>query len=79
MRARRALMYMPADDLHKIQKAISLQVDCICMDLEDAVAARRKSEARATAAQALTQFDFGWIKPSPRPKRSMAGQLVPLR
>jgi citrate lyase beta subunit len=59
MRARRALIYMPADDLHKIQKAISLQVDCICMDLEDAVAASRKSEARATAAQALTQFDFG--------------------
>jgi citrate lyase beta subunit len=59
MRARRALMYMPADDLHKIQKAISLQVDCICMDLEDAVAASRKSEARATAVQALSQLNFG--------------------
>ncbi len=29
MRARRALLYTPGDDLHKIKKAITLGVDCI--------------------------------------------------
>jgi citrate lyase beta subunit len=59
MRARRALLYMPGDDLHKIRKAATLGVDCICMDLEDGVAQNRKAEARATIAQALAELDFG--------------------
>src|SRR5512146_437815 len=59
MRARRALLYMPGDDLHKIQKAITLGVDCICMDIEDGVALNRKAEARATIAEALRTLDFG--------------------
>ncbi len=59
MHVRRALMYMPGDDMHKIQKAISLGVDCICMDIEDGVAANRKTEARATIRQALQELDFG--------------------
>jgi len=59
MRARRALLYMPGNDLHKIQKATTLGVDCICMDMEDGVASNRKSEARATIHQALTSLEFG--------------------
>ena len=59
MRARRALLYMPGDDLKKIQKAITLGVDCICMDMEDGVAMNRKVEARQTIAQALRTLDFG--------------------
>jgi citrate lyase beta subunit len=59
MRARRALLYVPGDDLHKIEKAISLGVDCICMDLEDGVAANRKEQARFTIRQALQTLDFG--------------------
>jgi citrate lyase beta subunit len=59
MRARRALLYVPGDDLHKIEKAISLGVDCICMDLEDGVAAYRKEQARFTISQALQTLDFG--------------------
>ena len=59
MRARRALLYMPGDDLHKIQKAITLGVDTICMDIEDGVALNRKAEARATIALALKTLDFG--------------------
>ena len=59
MRARRALLYMPGDDLHKIQKAITLGVDCICMDIEDGVAFNRKAEARATIAEALRTLRFG--------------------
>lgn len=59
MRARRALLYMPGDELRKITKATTLGVDCICMDMEDGVALNRKSEARATIVAALRTFDFG--------------------
>ena len=59
MRARRALLYMPGDDLRKIQKAAGLDVDCVCMDMEDGVALNCKSEARQTIAQALRTLDFG--------------------
>jgi citrate lyase beta subunit len=59
MRARRAILYVPGDDLYKIQKAISLGVDCICMDLEDGVAANRKEQARINVSQALQTLKFG--------------------
>jgi citrate lyase beta subunit len=50
---------MPGDDLHKITKATTLGVDCICMDMEDGVAANRKAEARETIVSALKTLDFG--------------------
>jgi citrate lyase beta subunit len=59
MRVRRALLYMPGDDRHKIEKALTLGVDCICMDMEDGVALNRKSEARHTIAAALQELNFG--------------------
>ncbi len=59
MHSRRALLYMPGDDRHKIEKAITLGVDCICMDMEDGVAVNKKAEARATIAKALQELDFG--------------------
>ncbi len=59
MHARRALLYMPGDDRHKIEKATTLGVDCICMDMEDGVAMNKKAEARATIAKALRELDFG--------------------
>jgi citrate lyase beta subunit len=59
MRARRGLLYVPGDDLHKIQKAVTLEVDSICLDIEDGVATNRKVEARQTIAQALQSVDFG--------------------
>ena len=59
MRARRALLYMPGDDWNKINKAITLHVDSICMDMEDGVALNRKSYARATIAKALQELSFG--------------------
>jgi citrate lyase beta subunit len=59
MHARRALLYMPGDDRHKIEKALTLGVDCICMDMEDGVAFNHKAEARTTIAAALHQLDFG--------------------
>ncbi|MFM8320564.1 MAG: HpcH/HpaI aldolase/citrate lyase family protein [Chloroflexota bacterium] len=59
MRARRALLYMPGDDIRKIQKAAASGVDCVCMDMEDGVALSRKAEARQVIVQALQTLDFG--------------------
>jgi citrate lyase beta subunit len=59
MRARRALLYMPGDDLRKIRKAATLDVDCVCLDMEDGVALSRKAEARTTIPAALRELDFG--------------------
>lgn len=50
---------MPGDDRHKIEKATTLGVDCICMDMEDGVAVAKKAEARAVIAKALDELDFG--------------------
>src|SRR6266542_1073764 len=59
MHSRRALLYMPGDERRKIEKATTLGVDCICMDMEDGVAITRKAEARAVIAEAVKQLDFG--------------------
>jgi citrate lyase beta subunit len=58
-RVRRAVLYMPGDSRHKIEKALTLDVDCICMDLEDGVGLSQKAAARATIRQALAELDFG--------------------
>jgi citrate lyase beta subunit len=50
---------MPGDDLKKVQKGTTLDVDCVCLDLEDGVAANRKNEARITVSEALKTMDFG--------------------
>ena len=59
MESRRALLYMPGDSRPKIEKAISLGVDCICMDMEDGTAYNRKEKAREVIAKALQDLDFG--------------------
>src|SRR5215213_11342924 len=59
MHSRRALLYMPGDDRRKIEKATTLGVDCICMDMEDGVAITRKIDARSIIAQAMKDLDFG--------------------
>lgn len=59
MRSRRALLYMPGDDWRKIEKAAGLDVDVICMDLEDGVAPDHKEAARAMVVKALKELDFG--------------------
>jgi citrate lyase beta subunit len=59
MKARRALLYVPGSDLHKIEKAALLDVDGVILDLEDGVSANRKDEARGIIAQALKTLDFG--------------------
>jgi citrate lyase subunit beta-like protein len=59
MHSRRALLYMPGDDRRKIEKAATLGVDCICMDLEDGTALNKKAEARTVIAQAMKELNFG--------------------
>jgi citrate lyase subunit beta-like protein len=59
MHSRRALLYVPGDDRHKIEKALTLKVDCICLDMEDGVAPERKMEARQGILAALQELDFG--------------------
>lgn len=59
MHARRALLYVPGDDMHKISKAAALHVDTVCMDMEDGVAVNCKEDARRTIAEALRRLDFG--------------------
>jgi len=59
MHSRRALLYTPGDDWKKITKALTLGVDCICMDMEDGVALKQKTKARTTVSKALSELDFG--------------------
>lgn len=58
MPARRAMLYVPGDDLHKIEKAAALGVDSVCLDIEDGVAILRKDAARQSIASALMEVDF---------------------
>jgi citrate lyase subunit beta-like protein len=59
MRSRKAFLYVPGSDLHKIEKAAHLGADCVVLDLEDSVAEANKDEARQTVAAALREIDFG--------------------
>lgn len=59
MRARRALLYMPGDDERKIRKAATLDVDCVCLDMEDGVALSRKDDARRLIPAMLRELEFG--------------------
>lgn len=59
MRARRAILYVPGNETRKIEKAVTLGADCVCLDLEDGVALNRKQEARPIVANALKTLDFG--------------------
>jgi citrate lyase beta subunit len=59
MRARRALLYTPGDDPHKVRKAADLDVDCVCLDIEDGVATSQKKIARETIVQLLPALEFG--------------------
>lgn len=58
MHLRRALLYMPGDDDHKIEKSTKLSVDVICMDLEDGVATTNKQYARSVVVNSLKTKDF---------------------
>jgi citrate lyase beta subunit len=56
---RRALLFSPGDSKKKLEKAASLKVDSIIIDLEDAVAPNKKLKARTIVVEALSKLDFG--------------------
>ncbi len=58
MRPRRALLYVPGDQERKIVKAAALEVDSVCLDLEDGVAWSNKAAARALTARLLQELTF---------------------
>ena len=58
-RRRRSLLFMPGDDLRKIEKGAALGADAVVLDLEDGVATNRKQAARVVACEALRSVVFG--------------------
>ncbi len=53
------MLFMPGDDLHKIQKGATLSLDSLIMDLVDGVSFGQKEVARQTVCRALQSVDFG--------------------
>jgi citrate lyase subunit beta/citryl-CoA lyase len=59
IRPRRSVLYMPGSNARAIEKARTLPVDGVILDLEDAVAPDAKAAARAQVAQAVRAGGFG--------------------
>ncbi len=59
MHSRRALLYMPGDNWKMSTKSLTLDVDSICMDMEDGAAVNKKAEARSTIVKALQEYKGG--------------------
>lgn len=51
---RRALLYVPGDDVRKISKIKELDVDCVVLDCEDGVALNKKEQAREEISALLS-------------------------
>jgi citrate lyase subunit beta/citryl-CoA lyase len=66
IRPRRSALYMPGANARALDKARSLDADCLLLDLEDAVAPDAKIEARHQICAALQAG--GWIR--------LGGQMI---
>ncbi|MCO6383245.1 CoA ester lyase [Oceanicola sp. 502str15] len=55
----RSLLYIPGSKPRALEKAATLACDAIIFDLEDAVTAEAKDEARALLAETLPTADYG--------------------
>ena len=58
-RPRRSVLYMPSSNERALEKAKSLPVDALILDLEDAVAPDAKEQAREKACAAVRSGDYG--------------------
>ena len=58
-RPRRSVLYMPGSNARAIEKARTLPVDGVILDLEDAVAPEAKEQARNQVAEAVKAGGFG--------------------
>ncbi len=59
LRPWRSVLYIPGSKERALEKARGLPADAIIFDLEDAVSAEEKENARATLADALTNGGYG--------------------
>ena len=59
VRPRRSALYLPASNARALEKARTLDVDVLLLDLEDAVAPSAKVEARQQAVAALQAGGYG--------------------
>src|SRR5947207_2663568 len=59
VRPRRSVLYMPGSNARAIEKARSLPVDAVILDLEDSVAPEGKPGARAQVSDAVAARVFG--------------------
>ena len=59
IRPRRSLLFMPGSNARALEKARTLPVDGVILDLEDAVAPDAKATARDNIAQAVLARGFG--------------------
>lgn len=59
MRLRRSLLFVPAAEPRKVEKAREAAADMVVLDLEDSVAPERKADARAIVAATLREQTFG--------------------
>lgn len=58
-RPRRSVLYMPSSNERALEKAKTLPVDALILDLEDAVAPDAKEQARENACAAVRSGDYG--------------------
>jgi citrate lyase subunit beta / citryl-CoA lyase len=58
-RPRRSVLYMPSSNERALEKAKTLPVDALILDLEDAVAPDAKPQARLNAAAAVRSGEYG--------------------
>ena len=58
-RPRRSVLYLPASNERALEKAKTLAVDALILDLEDAVAPDAKEQARENAGAAVRSGDYG--------------------
>ncbi len=58
-RPRRSAIYLPANNVHLLNKARSLPCDVVILDLEDMVGPDAKPDARAAAVDAVRHGEFG--------------------
>lgn len=59
IRPRRSVLYMPGINQRAMEKARSLDVDAVILDLEDAVSPDNKTEAREGVRDTVARHDYG--------------------
>ena len=58
-RLRRSFFFVPGGNEKLLTKALGLDADCLCIDLEDSVPPDKKATAREAVVEALRVSDFG--------------------